>query len=196
MMTTLMLSQGVPMLSGGDEMGRTQQGNNNAYCQDNGISWYDWAGADTEMLAYTRELIRIRREHPVFRRRRWFEGRSVTGSDRDDIGWYNTDGSLMSDDAWRRGYAKSLAISLNGQGIPTTDERGERVIDDSFLVLFNAHFEPVRFSMPDDLVDLEWEIMLSSAMGLETPLPVDSPETGDVEGWSVLLLRKRNGITA
>jgi glycogen operon protein len=102
----------------------------------------------------------------------------------------------MSDDAWRRGYAKSLAIYLNGQGIPTTDERGERVIDDSFLVLFNAHFEPVRFTMPDDLVDLEWEIMLSSAMGLETPLPVDSPETGDVEGWSVLLLRKRNGITA
>ncbi|MCL1600130.1 MAG: glycogen debranching protein GlgX, partial [Actinomycetia bacterium] len=117
MLTTLMLSQGVPMLVGGDEMGRTQQGNNNAYCQDNEISWYDWTGADSDMLAYTRELIRVRREHPVFRRRRWFEGRSVTGSDRDDIAWYNTDGSLMSDDAWRRGYAKSLAIYLNGMGI-------------------------------------------------------------------------------
>jgi glycogen operon protein len=195
MLTTLLLSQGVPMLAGGDEIGRTQQGNNNAYCQDNEMSWYDWAAADTEMLAYTRELIRIRREHPVFRRRRWFEGRSVTGSDRDDIAWYNTDGSLMSDDAWRRGYAKSLAIYLNGKGIPTTDERGARVIDDSFLVLFNAHSEPVHFTMPDDLANLEWEVMLYSAMGLGEALPSDSPETGDVEGWSVVLLRKRNGMT-
>lgn len=196
MLTTLMLSQGVPMLAGGDEMGRTQGGNNNAYCQDNEISWYDWTGADKEMLDYTRELIRIRREHPVFRRRRWFEGRSVIGSDRDDIAWYNTDGSLMSDDAWRRGYAKSLAIYLNGKGIPTTDESGERVIDDSFLVLSNAHSAPVRFTMPDELAELRWEIMLYSAMGFAAPLPVDSPETGDVGEWSVVLLRKRNETTA
>jgi glycogen operon protein len=195
MLTTLMLSQGVPMLAGGDEIGRTQRGNNNAYCQDNEISWYDWTGADTEMLDYTRELIRIRREHPVFRRRRWFEGRSVTGSEKDDIAWYNTDGSPMSDDAWRRGYAKSLAIYLNGEGIPTTDERGERVVDDSFLVLLNAHSEPVHFTMPDELAELRWEIMLYSAMGLAAPLPVDSPETGDVGEWSVMLLRKRNGAT-
>ena len=195
MLTTLMLSQGVPMLAGGDEIGRTQRGNNNAYCQDNEISWYDWANADAEMLAYARELIRIRREHPVFRRRRWFEGRSVTGSDRDDIAWYNTDGALMSDTAWRRGYAKSLAIYLNGRGIPTTDEYGSRVIDDSFLVLFNAHSEPVHFTMPDDLAALEWEIMLYSAMGLGAPLPVEAPEKADVEGWSVVLLRKRNGNT-
>ena len=196
MLTTLMLSQGVPMLAGGDEIGRTQLGNNNAYCQDNEISWYDWTGADDEMLAFTRELIRIRRKHPVFRRRRWFEGRSVTGSDRDDIAWYNTDGSLMSDDAWRRGYAKSLAIYLNGLSISTTDERGARVVDDSFLVLFNAHSEPVRFEMPDDLAGLEWEIMLYSAMGLAAPPPADSPETGEVDGWSVVLLRKGNGGTA
>lgn len=194
MLTTLMLSQGVPMLAGGDEMGRTQQGNNNAYCQDNEISWYDWTGADIEMLDYTRELIRIRREHPVLRRRRWFEGRTVIGSDREDIAWYNTDGSLMSDDAWRRGYAKSLAIYLNGKGITTTDEKGERVIDDSFLVLVNAHSEPVHFAMPDELAELQWEIMLYSAVGLAVPLPVDSPETGDVGEWSVVLLRKRNGV--
>jgi glycogen operon protein len=195
MLTTLMLSQGVPMLAGGDEIGRTQQGNNNAYCQDNEISWYDWTGADTEMLDYTRELIRIRREHPAFRRRRWFEGRSVTGSDMDDIAWYNTDGSLMSDDAWQRGYAKSLAVYLNGRGIATSDERGERVVDDSFLVLLNAHSEPVRFTMPEELADLEWEIMLYSAMGLAAPLPIESPETGDVGEWSVVLLRKKNGPT-
>jgi glycogen operon protein len=113
----------------------------------------------------------------------------------DDIAWYNTDGSLMSDDAWQRGYAKSLAIYLNGKGIATSDERGERVVDDSFLVLLNAHSEPVRFTMPEELADLEWEIMLYSAMGLAAPLPVESPETGDVGGWSVVLLRKKNGPT-
>jgi glycogen operon protein len=195
MLTTLLLSQGVPMLLGGDEIGRTQQGNNNAYCQDNEISWYDWEDADEELLAYTRELIRLRRNHPVFRRRRWFEGRSVTGSERHDVGWYNTDGSEMSEEAWRRGYAKSLAVYLNGNEIPTTDEHGERVIDDSFLVLFNAHSDRVHFTMPEDLVGLEWEIMLYSAMGLGAELPVEAPETGEVEGWSVVLLRKRNGTS-
>jgi len=193
MLTTLLLSQGVPMLLGGDEIGRTQRGNNNAYCQDNEISWYDWDDVDTDMLAYTQRLIQIRKNHPVFRRRRWFEGRSVIGSDRSDIAWYNTDGSEMSHDAWRRGYAKSLAIYLNGRGIPTTDERGERVLDDSFLVLFNAHSEPVQFTMPQDLLGLEWEIMLYSATGVAAPLPIEAPETGDVGGWSVVLLRKKNG---
>ena len=193
MLTTLLLSQGIPMILGGDEIGRTQLGNNNAYCQDNETSWYDWIGADKNMLAFTKELIRIRRRHPVFRRRRWFEGRSVTGSDRNDIGWYNTDGSAMSDDAWRRGYAKSLAVYLNGKGIPTTDERGEKVVDDSFLLLFNAHSEPVHFVMPDDLLGLEWEIMLDSATG-SGALSIEAPDTGDVEGWSVMVLRKRNGV--
>ncbi|MCL1593841.1 MAG: glycogen debranching protein GlgX, partial [Actinomycetia bacterium] len=141
MLTSLMLSQGVPMLLGGDELGRTQKGNNNAYCQDNEVSWYDWTNIDSDMLSYTRELVRVRREHPVFRRRRWFEGRSVRGSDRHDIAWYNTDGTPMSDDDWNRGHAKSLAVYLNGNAIPTLDARGERVIDDSFLVLFNAHSE-------------------------------------------------------
>lgn len=194
MLTTLLLSQGIPMVLGGDEIGRTQLGNNNAYCQDNETSWYDWIGADEDMLAYTKELIRVRRQHPVFRRRRWFEGRSVTGSDRNDIAWYNTDGSVMSDDAWRRGYAKSLAVYLNGRGIPTTDEHGAKVVDDSFLVLFNAHSQPVHFVMPDDLVGLEWEIMLDSATGC-SGLSIEAPETDDVQGWSVMVLRKRNGVT-
>lgn len=195
MLTTLMLSQGVPMLLGGDEFGRTQQGNNNAYCQDNEVSWYDWDAVDEELFEYTRELIRIRREHPVFRRRRWFEGRSVIGSNRKDIAWYDTDGSPMSDDDWRRGYAKSFAVYLNGRGILTPDERGQRVIDDSFLVLFNAHSEPVHFTMPEDLVGLQWEIVLYSAMGLGAEIPDEAPVEGDVEGWSVLLLAKRNGVT-
>ena len=193
-LTTLMLSQGVPMLLAGDEMWRTQGGNNNAYCQDNEVSWIDWESIDGELLDYTRELIRFRKHHPVFRRRRWFEGRSVRGSDHDDIAWYNTDGSPMSDDAWTRGYAKSLAVYLNGKGITATDARGERMIDDSFLVLFNAHSEPVQFTMPDELADLDWEIVLYSATGLAPELPVESPESGEVDSWSVVVLRKRNGV--
>ena len=192
-LTTLLLSQGVPMILGGDEIGRTQGGNNNAYCQDNATSWYDWEDVDVAMLEYTRELIRIRREHPVFRRRRWFEGRSVRGSDHNDIAWYKPDGQTMSADDWQRGYAKSLAVYLNGKAIPTLDARGMPVIDDSFLVLFNAHDDAVRFVMPPDLADLEWEIVLYSATGLAPELPVGARETGEVASWSVVLLRKRNG---
>lgn len=193
MLTTLLLSQGVPMLLGGDEMGRTQRGNNNGYCQDNEISWYDWDDADAALTDFTRALIRVRSDHPVFRRRRWFEGRSVRGSEHKDIGWYNTDGTPMSSEDWNKGFAKSLAVYLNGMAIPTLDDHGERVVDDSFLILFNAHSEAVRFTMPADLSELEWEITLYSATGLEPELPVAALETGEVEGWSVMLLRKRNG---
>ena len=195
MLTTLMLSQGVPMICGGDEFGRTQGGNNNAYCQDNETSWYDWNDLDEDLLAYTQSLIALRHRHPVFRRRRWFEGRSVKGSEHHDIVWYNTDGVQMSGETWRRGYAKSLAVYLNGNAIETPDERGERVVDDSFLVLFNAHSDAVHFTMPDDLRGLEWQIVLYSAMGLTPELPVEAPESGDVAGWSVMVLKKRNGVT-
>jgi len=193
MLTTLMLSQGVPMILGGDEIGRTQRGNNNAYCQDNEISWYDWDDVDEDLLAYTRNLIAFRHDHPVFHRRRWFEGRSVRGSDHDDIVWYNTDGTRMSEDAWSRGYAKSLAVYLNGKAIETPDAHGERVVDDSFLVLFNAHSKRVSFVMPDELRGLEWQIVLYSAAGLTPELPVEAPESGDVAGWSVMVVKKRNG---
>jgi glycogen operon protein len=146
------------------------------------------------MLHFTTELIRNRKAHPVFRRRRWFEGRSVRGSDHDDIVWYQPDGQRMSHDDWNRGYAKSFAVYLNGKGIPTLDARGRRVIDDSFIVLFNAHDEPVSFTMPDELADLEWEVMLYSAVGLSADLPTEAPESAAVDGWSVALLRKRNGV--
>jgi glycogen operon protein len=194
MLTTLMLSQGVPMMLGGDEMGRTQQGNNNAYCQDNEISWYDWESIDDDLLDFCRELIKLRRDHPVFRRRRWFEGRSVRGSDHSDIAWYNTDGSPMSDHDWRQGYAKSLAVYLNGKGITTTDHLGQPVIDDSFLVLFNAHSAPVHFTMADELADLEWELVLDSAASVEPGLRPDGAAAADVAGWAVVVLKKRNGV--
>src|SRR4029079_14298566 len=120
-LATLLLSQGVPMLCGGDEIGRTQGGNNNAYCQDDEISWYDWERADQGLLGFTRDLIRPRLEHPVFCRRRWFHGRAIRGTDVSDIGWFTPGGTEMSDEDWQAGLAKSLGVFLNGDAIQTRD---------------------------------------------------------------------------
>jgi isoamylase len=148
-LATLMLSQGIPMLLGGDEIGRTQRGNNNAYCQDNEISWFDWEAADEQLLRFTAELIALRRRHPVFRRRRWFLGRPIHGAGVKDIGWFKPDGGEMSEADWREGFAKSLGVFLNGRAIETLDVRGEPVVDDSFYVAFNAFEQPMRFRLPD-----------------------------------------------
>ncbi|MDP8932417.1 MAG: glycogen debranching protein GlgX, partial [Actinomycetota bacterium] len=145
---TLFLSQGVPMLLGGDELGRTQYGNNNAYCQDNEISWYEWDKLDEELLEFTRLLIALRHQHPVFRRRRWFVGRSIRGTELSDIGWFRPDGSEMRDEDWEVGSAKSLGVFLNGRGIPTPGPRGERIVDDDFYVVFNASDQPLDFTLP------------------------------------------------
>jgi isoamylase len=189
---TLLTSQGVPMILGGDEVGRTQGGNNNAYCQDNEISWYDWDSADAALLAFTRRLIGIRNEHPVFRRRRWFEGRRVRGAGVHDIGWYNTDGSQMSDDDWNLGYARSLSVFLNGDAITTPGPHGERVTDDSFILLFNAHTEPVIFSIPKDLDGFEWQIVLDTSEDITCTDLIRSGDSWSVEGWSVVLLQQTN----
>ncbi|HEY6102079.1 MAG TPA: glycogen debranching protein GlgX [bacterium] len=147
-LTTILLSQGIPLLLGGDEIGRTQQGNNNAYCQDNEISWFDWEHADREVLAFTRQLIAFRRAHPIFRRHRWFQGRPIRGAEIADIAWFRPDGEPMSDDDWEKGFAKSLTVYLNGQAVATPGARGERVADDTFLMLFNAHYEALGFVLP------------------------------------------------
>ena len=189
-LATLLLSQGVPMLLGGDELGRTQTGNNNAYCQDNDISWYDWENADHFLLGFTKQLIGIRNRHPVFRRRRWFEGRRVHGEDVRDIGWYNTDGSPMSDHDWNLGYARSLAVFLNGESIPTPGPRGEKVTDDSFIVLFNAHIEPVTFTVPEDLVGFEWQVVLDTSREMTCADLIGAGDAWPVEGWSVVLLQQ------
>ncbi|MGH9071643.1 MAG: glycogen debranching protein GlgX, partial [Acidimicrobiales bacterium] len=138
-LTTLILSQGIPMLTGGDELGRTQGGNNNAYCQDNEVSWYDWANVDDQLLAFTRELVALRRANPVFRRRRFFHGRSIRGSgvagaETADIGWFRPDGTEMGDADWQQGYAHAMGVFLNGDAIPSTDMRGERVVGDTFAI--------------------------------------------------------------
>jgi glycogen operon protein len=190
LLTTLFLSQGVPMLLGGDELGRTQHGNNNAYCQDNEISWYDWSAeaVDAELLDFTRHLIQLRKDHPVFRRRRWFQGRAIRGVL--DIAWFRPDGSEMTEDDWSTGYAKSVGMFLNGNAIPSTDPRGRRVIDRSFLLLWNAHHEPLEWRLPDRW-DQRWEVVVDTAtLGGDPPeQECQAGETVKIEARSVLVLR-------
>ncbi len=157
-LATLILSQGIPMLLGGDEMARTQRGNNNAYCQDDDISWYDWSLAETnaEQVEFTRRLIRLRFAHRIFRRRRWFEGRSIRGSEEHDIAWFTPQATQMTEEDWNAGHAKSIGVFLNGQAMAEPDARGERVVDDTFLWLVNAHFEPLVFTLPSEDWGSEW----------------------------------------
>lgn len=159
LLVTLMLSQGVPMLLGGDELGRSQQGNNNAYCQDSKISWLDWSlrEENAEFLTFTRDLIAFHNNNAVFQRRHWFQGREIHGSGVHDIAWFNPDGVEMTDEQWNEGYIKAIAIFLNGKEIGTVDERGERLESDSFLFLFNAHHEAIKFQMPETLQDCQWQ---------------------------------------
>ncbi len=164
-LTTLILSQGVPMLLGGDEIGRTQKGNNNAYCQDNETSWFDWEHADRDLLEFTRRLLRFRAEHPVFRRRRWFQGRPIHGTEVHDIGWFNAEGVEMAEEHWGEGFAKAMAVFLNGKGIATPDPRGERVVDESFYLLFNAHYQPVTFTLPGPEWAARWTEVLDTSRG-------------------------------
>ncbi|MEC4893442.1 MAG: glycogen debranching protein GlgX [Oscillatoria sp. PMC 1051.18] len=163
-LTSLMLSQGVPMLLSGDEIGRTQQGNNNAYCQDNEISWLDWDLQDENaaLLDFARQLIYFRRQHPNFRRRKWFQGRAIHGSGVNDIGWFNPDGGQMTGEQWQDGFAKAVGIFLNGEEIATPGERGERVMDDSFYLLFNAHYETIEFILPEGLQNREWAVVIDT----------------------------------
>ena len=136
------------MLLGGDEIGRTQRGNNNAYCQDSEVSWFDWEHADQEMLEFTRGLIRLHQEHPVFRHRRWLKGRPIDGQEVHDVGWFTPGGEEMSEEDWRVGFAKSVGVFLNGEAITSPGPMGERVVDDSFYLFFNAHHEQLSFVLP------------------------------------------------
>jgi glycogen operon protein len=166
-LATLCLSQGIPMLVAGDELGRTQQGNNNAYCQDNELSWIDWEHADRGLLDFVRRLIALRRLHPVFRRRHWFKGRPLRGLGVSDVAWLKPDGSEMSDQDWEQGFAKSLGVLFNGAGLLDLDEDGLPVRDASFLLFFNAHSEPVTFTMPDRAWGERWAPVLTTAASLE-----------------------------
>jgi len=194
-LATLMLSQGVPMLLGGDEIGRTQQGNNNAYCQDNEISWYDWEHLDKDLLQFSRRLIGFRKRHPVFWRRRWFQGRPIHGTKVSDIGWFTPGGTEMSEDDWNAGFAKSLAVFLNGRAIPSPNERGEPVIDDSIYLMFNAHHEPLEFTLADSKWAERWTVVLNTAEEKDLLAEQDNgPELAagskmQVQPWSLVVLR-------
>ncbi|MCF8084232.1 MAG: glycogen debranching enzyme, partial [Deltaproteobacteria bacterium] len=189
-LATLMLSQGVPMLLGGDEAGRTQQGNNNAYCQDNEISWYDWENMDEGLLVFCQKLIHYRKDHPVFRRRGWFHGRRIHGSDVSDISWFTLEGEKMAEEDWDRGYAKSLGVFLNGKNIPNPHPHGDPVVDDNFYIMINAHHEPLDFRLPAAQWGQSWVKELdteSGWMGEEGSL-----KAGDrirVEARSLVVLR-------
>src|SRR5690349_12577623 len=158
-LATLLLSQGVPMLAHGDELGRTQQGNNNVYCQDNELSWIDWSSADTSLIEFTRAVSGLRAAHPVFRRRRFFSGKPV-GRRGDaglpDIAWFTPEGTEMTGEDWGSGFAKSVGVYLNGHGIPDRDTRNQPIIDDSFVLLFNAHYEPIEFTLPPNEFGDRW----------------------------------------
>jgi isoamylase len=164
-LVTLLLSQGPPMLCSGDEVGRTQKGNNNAYCQDNEISWMNWERDDAanQLLKFTRKLIRLRKDHPVFRRPKFFRGRRIRGSETKDVMWFNPGGNEMSDEEWTSPFVRCLGMLLSGDTNDVLNFQGEPVRDDTFLFLINAHYQPVSFVLPGE-ERLEWELILDTAI--------------------------------
>ncbi|MGH2457130.1 MAG: glycogen debranching protein GlgX, partial [Candidatus Limnocylindria bacterium] len=174
-LATLLLSQGVPMLLGGDEIGRTQRGNNNGYCQDNEISWYDWqlTDADRSLLGFTRGLIGVFRAHPVLRRSRFFQGRRIRGSTVKDLTWYSPSGQEMTDEQWRAEGVHTIGLRLAGDAIDERGERGERIVDDTLLVLLNAADAQVDFRLPNGGPG-GWELVLDTRTA-EPPPVAGSP---------------------
>jgi isoamylase len=164
-LATLLLSQGVPMISMGDEVARTQRGNNNAYCQDNELSWLDWGftPAQRDLLAFTRRVLELQRRHPVFRRRTFFQGRAIRGAEVKDLTWFDPSGNEMTDEAWNAGFVKALMVRLAGDAIAETDGHGRRIVDDTFLLLLNAGEDGVTFRLPSHRPDLTWERVLDTA---------------------------------
>jgi isoamylase len=193
-MATLMLSQGTPMITHGDEIGRTQHGNNNVYCQDSELSWMDWSLVDknSELLAFTRKATALRKRHPVFRRRRFFEGRPIRSADQvRDVAWLTPAGEEMTSEDWDSQFGKSITVFLNGGALPEPNARGERVVDDSFLLCFNAHDHEVDFVIPRDEYAKEWtaELDTTDPTG-EVKLIVNDGDEVSLPGRALLVFRK------
>ena len=198
MLATLLLSQGVPMLVAGDEIGRTQHGNNNAYCQDSALSWLDWE-LDPErakLRDFVRRMVHLRRTHPVFRRRHFFQGRPLHGSEAKDIVWLKPDGSEMTTEEWSQDFARCLGVYLAGSALTEIDARGQRVVDDDFVVLFNAHHDSVPFRLPTKTLaphgDGRWQAIVDTARdnGLAPDGIFDAESTYPLEGRSLVLLMR------
>jgi isoamylase len=164
LLVTLALSQGVPMFLHGDEMGRTQRGNNNAYCQDNEVSWIDWRLSDENLalLGFVRRLMAFRRDHPTFRRQKWIRGEAIHASEASDIGWFGPDGREMTEQQWRDGSAKAIGVFLNGDGIADAGPGGGRISDDSFMLLFNAHDSGIAFALPQGPWGDAWRVVIDT----------------------------------
>jgi glycogen operon protein len=190
------------MLLAGDEIGRSQGGNNNAYCQDNAISWLDWDLADAQrsLLGFTQQLLALRRAHPVFRRRNFFQGRPLHGSQVRDIVWLNADGSEMTDEAWNNGHARALGVFLSGEGLDDVDPRGQRVVDDSFVLLFNADAGEVSFSIAPGLVSSHGDVVIDTAQadGVAASAggdKLDPAQPRVLQGRSLVLVRFARKVT-
>jgi glycogen operon protein len=187
------------MLLGGDEMNRTQKGNNNAYCQDSELTWYDWdLGEDgDDLLQFTARLIALRRQHPVFRRRRFFQGRPIHGSGLADIGWFAPDGHEMTEPEWLSGRVSALGMFLNGDQIAEPGPRGERITDESYLVLLNGAATAIQFTLPDAQWAQTYELVLDTAIGYAAPhapgwegAVLKGGDEFDLEARSFVVLRK------
>ena len=189
-MATLLLSQGVPMIGGGDETGRTQKGNNNAYCQDNDISWFDWelTKDDRAFLDFTRMLIALRQKHPVLRRQRYFQGRPLRGEGVKDLAWYDPSGVEMTDAMWSATQVRALGMRLSGASMDEVDERGEPIVDDTLLVLLNADKKPRQFKLPKLGTGIAWTRVFDTGIEHQPVAPAERG-TYPVAGRSLVLLR-------
>jgi isoamylase len=198
---TLMFSQGVPMLLAGDEIGHTQQGNNNAYCQDNEISWLNWEAPDRELLAFAQRMVVLRKRHPVFRRRNFFQGRPIKGAGIKDILWLTPDGKEMTDEEWKQSSARCLGMFLAGKGLLEYGERGEQITDDNFLLLMNAHHEEIPFTLPSLAEGADWRALVDTTWCDQSRRSVhNAGETYPLKARSLALLiehrenERRNGL--
>ena len=195
LLATLLLSQGVPMLYQGDDIGHTQMGNNNAYCQDNSISWVNWdlQPQDRDLLSFVQRMINLRKRHPIFRRRHFFQGRPIKGANIKDVLWLNPAGHEMSEDEWRDSSVRCLGMFLSGQGLDETDERGRRLSDENFLVLLNAHHEDVEFSLSEYRPGARWSAWMDTSRegGLRPADTYDSGTTYPLQARSVAVLMER-----
>jgi glycogen operon protein len=179
------------MLCGGDEMARSQRGNNNAYCQDNELTWFNWnlTSSEQRLVEFTRKLIHLRLAHPNLHRRKFFQDRVIRGSLIRDIAWYNTDGNELADDSWNTAWNRALALLLNGKTLAISDEDGHPIVDDSFLMLVNAAAEGVEFTLPATPAGTRWTQILDTE-NIEDPFaPVENGKTVIVGGRALRVFR-------
>ena len=193
-MTTLLLSAGVPMVLAGDETCHTQKGNNNAYCQDNELTWLNWNLTDEQrqFFEFVRSIIHIRKTNPVFQRRKFFQGRSPDGTDEADISWFQPSGEEMSDEAWNTGYGQCLGVRLPGDLIGDVNERGEPITGDSIVLLVNAHHETVPFTLPSRDGGSGWERLIDTVESVNEPIIFPGGKQYDLKGRSMVVLRSRS----